>query len=339
MFVTGDITDNAQRNELQLGDDAARRRRASTPDSGAPGYRGVQAGGNPDPFYYRPDVDPPRHPGLLAQAQRPVTSPGLDAPWYGPARQPRRPAAGRAAARRPRRTRSRRATGSSPRSTRARGCRDAATTEEAVDALLGAAEGGRAITVPADPDRRHLDPTGLVTELAHGRPTRTPDRADHVVDFGEDVRFVLLDLTNRAGGQAPVTDAGAARLAATTQLDDARATGGPRHPPARRRTRCSPSSTATRTSSPRSTATGTATASTPRGGYWIVGTSSLADHPMQSRMVRAARARDRDVDGRPGRPRASPAPPASSRSSTPRAAAPRATRAAPADRNARLYLP
>ena len=52
------------------------------PDSGAPGYDGVQAPDTADPFYYRPDHDAPAHPGALARAQRPFRAAGLDAPWY-----------------------------------------------------------------------------------------------------------------------------------------------------------------------------------------------------------------------------------------------------------------
>ncbi len=280
VFITGDVTDNAQRNELAWATKLLDGGRV-TPDSGAPGYRGIQASDDPDPFYYRPGVDPPRYPGLLADAQRPVVSPGLDAPWYGvpgnhdvllqgelpPDARTDAIAAG-----------DRLVTSLDPRAK----LPQRATTAEAVDALLGAAEGGRAITVPADAERRSATSEAMVRTLAH-RPTRTPDRADYVVDLGARVRVVVLDLTSRAGGQAPVTDPAQLAWLRTRLATDRRVVLVTHQRP--------PDNVlavldehpnvvlALHGDSHRNRIT-------PHGAFWVIGTSSLADFPMQGRVVR-----------------------------------------------------
>jgi 3',5'-cyclic AMP phosphodiesterase CpdA len=89
--LTGDAIDNTQRNELTnfltlLNGGQVR------PDSGAPGYDGVQRVDWPGDIYWKPDGPPngdtfqyglgfPQHPGLLEQAVQPFQAAGLAVPW------------------------------------------------------------------------------------------------------------------------------------------------------------------------------------------------------------------------------------------------------------------
>jgi metallophosphoesterase (TIGR03767 family) len=91
--TTGDVIDNAQWNELQtflaLLDGGL-----VTPDSGGPGYEGVQSLAWPDGFFWKPDGDGadgpdffrrefgfPHHPGLLERALAEFRTGGLGVPW------------------------------------------------------------------------------------------------------------------------------------------------------------------------------------------------------------------------------------------------------------------
>jgi 3',5'-cyclic AMP phosphodiesterase CpdA len=295
VFVTGDITDSAQANELDQAIATLRGGRVN-PDSGARGYDGVQRASSPDPFFYRPDLDAPRFPGLLARAQRPFTAAGLRAPWY-PAvgnhdllvqgEVPPTPAIERVA------TGGRLVETLDPS---LRPPRDEAGAAAATARLLAehAARTGR--RVPTDPGRRHPGADAVVARLAraaHVTPAQ-PGRLDYATDVGPSVRAIVLDTVNRAGGSRGLlppdqlawlrgelaragsrwvlvfthnplesSDGGAAALRA---LDaDPRVVAvvaGNRH---------------RNTIVPRRAGA---------GGYWLIGTSSLADYPQQARMFR-----------------------------------------------------
>ena len=296
VVVTGDIVDSAQENELDQAL-AVLRGDVVAPDSGRPGYDGVQAASNPDPFYFRPDNDAPRHPGALAAAQGRFRASGLHVPWY--------PAVGNhdvlvqgevptteeieAVA-----TGDRMVTGIDPAYLPP--TLDEDDAPEAVRVLLAQGEAfGRAETVPADPARRHLKPAELVDRLAAAAGVRPaePDRLDYTFDLGPSVRGIVLDTANRAGGSRGVvsarqvtwlkaqlktsrwvvvfahnplesSDGGAAALAALDAAPRVAAVvAGNRH---------------------RNTIE-------PRHGYWLIGTSSLADFPQQARMFRLREAR------------------------------------------------
>jgi hypothetical protein len=290
--VTGDIVDSAQANELALAR-AVLDGGPARPDSGRRGYAGVQAATNPDPFYFRPDNDAPRHPGLLAAAQRPFAAAGLDAPWFGAVGNhdvlvqgevPPTPEIEDVA------TGERMVVGLDPDVAPPTEDVDAAA---AVDALLTSGEAfGRSERVPADPARRHLRPDEVVAELdaAAGVRPAAPDRLDYAFDVGPSVRGLMLDTVDRASRSRGVvtaeqvawlreqiaragyrwivvfshnpldaSDGGEAALAALDAAPRvAAAVAGNRH---------------------RNTIA-------PRDGYWLIGTASLADFPQQARMLR-----------------------------------------------------
>jgi metallophosphoesterase (TIGR03767 family) len=91
--MTGDAIDNTQRNELDnflalMGGGLVR------PDSGVPGYEGVQAADWPGDIYWKPDgasqadlfageLGFPEMPGLLERAMAPFESEGMRIPWLG----------------------------------------------------------------------------------------------------------------------------------------------------------------------------------------------------------------------------------------------------------------
>jgi 3',5'-cyclic AMP phosphodiesterase CpdA len=288
VVVTGDIVDSAQENELEQAL-AVLEGGVVAPDSGRPGYDGVQAGSNPDPFYFRPDNDSPRHPGALAAAQGRFRASGLRVPWY--------PAVGNhdvlvqgevpatdaieAVA-----VGDRMVTGIDPDFLPSAVDEDDAA--EAVDVLLRQGElFGRAETVPADPARRHLGPDELVERLAAASGVRpaAPDRLDYTFDLGE-ARGIVLDTANRAGGSRGVVTA--EQLAwLRRQVDTSRWVVVFAHNPLES-SDGGEAALAVLDAAPRVAAVvaGNRHRNTiePRNGYWLIGTSSLADFPQQARM-------------------------------------------------------
>ncbi len=207
----GDLIDNAQSNELEHGLSALRGRRV-VPGSGARRYLGVQSALNTDPFYYRPDVDAPRHPGLLAEAVRPVSGRGAgvsilpvlgnhDALVSGAAL----PTPGtRALALGGRALWSPPPGVSLPSRTRlgAIASPDAPPDPGLIDSLLTQALAGPTVTVPADPARRELSFAEVVDRLGRAAPpgVGAGSRLNYGFDAGPRVRLIVLDLVRRGGG-------------------------------------------------------------------------------------------------------------------------------------------
>ncbi|HWF53309.1 MAG TPA: hypothetical protein VG223_01715 [Solirubrobacteraceae bacterium] len=306
----GDLIDNDQANELALAL-AVITGGPTHPGSGPAGYFGVQSPVDADPFYYRPDLDSPRHPGLLEAATRAFTSPGIDGAWYpvlgdhdvlvageiAPTTQTRALAlggeaiwdlppglkapAGLAAYRR--------ATGAAGYSP------DGPPSPELVSGFLRQALGGPAVRVPPDPARRELDADESLSRVrsASGLPATGP-LLDYHADIGADVRVLVLDLARRGGGSGGLVHVGqpawlASELAAagdrwivvvSHQPLESSEGGGQilalldRHP----RVIAALYGHIHRNQ--------IVARGTPAGGYWLIGTASLIDYPQQARALR-----------------------------------------------------
>jgi Calcineurin-like phosphoesterase len=287
VVVTGDIVDSAQENELDMALETLRGG-VVDPDSGGPGYDGVQDASSPDPFYFRPDNDAPRHPGVLDAAQRRFRAAGLDAPWY-PAignhdvlvqgEVPPTPAIEDVA------TGDRMVVGIDPRFLPP--VLDESEAPSVVNSLISQGDAfGRSETVPADPRRRHLTADRTIGRLADAAGVEpVGDRLDYAFDIGADVRGIVLDTVNRAGGSRGVlTAAQLAWLRGELRRTDGRWVVVFAH-------NRLPEAALALLDSTRDVAAvvmgnSHRNAIEPRDSYWLITTSSLADFPQQARMFR-----------------------------------------------------
>jgi 3',5'-cyclic AMP phosphodiesterase CpdA len=299
----GDLIDNAQENELARGLALLNGGRVD-PGSGARRYHGVQEARDADPFYYRPDIDAPRYPGLLDAATRRFGSGGLKARWYpvlgdhdllvqgilkptaltdGIAR------GGRAVWRLP--TDLEAPEGLGELSTAAPdGLPDPGLFEPLIRQLRSAP----GVDVPADPRRRELSAGTVVAQLRRAASLpRGGGFLDYTFDLGPRLRVIVLDLVRRGGGSDGLVHSGQASwlsrqlaragdrwVLVVTHQPLANSVGGEgilslldRHPQV---IAVLSGHTHKNTIEPRRA---------PGGGYWLISTSSLIDYPQQSRAL------------------------------------------------------
>jgi 3',5'-cyclic AMP phosphodiesterase CpdA len=301
----GDLIDNDQANELALAL-AVMHGGTARPDSGRPGYFGVQSPFDADPFYYRPDLDAPRHPGLLQSATSRFTSPGVGGAWYSALGDHDILVAGEIAP--------------TPQ-TRAFALGDQAVWDmppgltappglvsgEGLGAGVGLSPDGppnpglindflalalRApkVQVPADPRRRQLDPPEVVRRLGGGSGAWL----DYGVDVGSRVRVLVLDLVRRGGGSGGLVHPGQAEwLAGELSAAGRRWVVVVSHQPLTS-AQGGAQVLAVLDRDPRVIAAISGhihrnlilARQTEAGGYWLISTASLIDYPQQARAMR-----------------------------------------------------
>jgi 3',5'-cyclic AMP phosphodiesterase CpdA len=301
VVFTGDLIANDQENELDEFLAIVRGGRVD-PDSGGPGYQGVQAASDPDPYYYRPEVDPPRHPGLLGGAVRPFVSSGLAAPWYPVVGDhdllvlgnlPATPETNAIA------TGSRKLVSLDPAAVRL--AETGRLQRKLVGALLAHGLPGKSIGVTPDPRRRELAPAQVLARLRRASGVGGQGRLlDYTFPLGHALVGIALDTVSRTGSAEGVIRSSQVRwLRARLKAAGRRSVivfshsalpscaGGEAalalldHDP---HVVAAVSGGSHRSAiSPRRTA---------GGGYWLISTSSLIDYPQQVRAFRLLQTAD-----------------------------------------------
>jgi hypothetical protein len=307
----GDLIDNDQSNELVhalvvLGGGLVQ------PGSGSDGYYGVQSAFDPDPLYYRPDVDAPQHPGLLRAAVRPFRSRGVGAPWcavlgdhdalVGGELVPTPETASLAVGDRalwdlpqgltvPSGARLTTGTGASP---------DGPPRPVLVNELLREALRGPTVRVPPDAARREMAFAEVLDRLRAASPSSPAatsamaNTLDYVLDVGQRLRLVILDLVRRAGGSGGLASSGQPawleeQLATTTgrwaivvsHQPIASSVGGDQLQAV-----IDQAPHVIATLSGHTHRNEVVPQQTSTGGYWQVSTAALIDYPQQARALR-----------------------------------------------------
>jgi hypothetical protein len=267
----------------------------------------VQLATNPDPFYYRPDLDAPRHPGLLRDAVTPFRGDPLGARWLPVLGDHDVLVAGEI---RPSPRTQSLALGNEAvwelpggltlpaglTGLTAGGTADGPPRAELVEQLLARVLAAPKVRVPPDRGRRELAAAEVVARLrtAAGSPPTAPATLDYSSDIGPRVRLIVLDLARRGGGSgglvrpdqpawlaAQLATAGDRWVIAVSHQPLASSAGGDRLlallDRAPRVIAALSGHTHRNSIEPRAA---------PAGGYWLISTASLVDFPQQARALR-----------------------------------------------------
>jgi 3',5'-cyclic AMP phosphodiesterase CpdA len=314
----GDLIDNDQSNELAHAL-AVLNGGVVHPGSGPDGYYGVQSAFDPDPFYYRPDVDAPRHPGLLRAAVRPFSCRSVGAPVCPVLGDHDALVAGELV---PTPETALLATGDRALwdlppgltvppgvrlTTGTAGSPDGPPRPVLVNELLRQALRGPTVRVPADPTRRELSFGEVLDRLRPASfqigappPGGRGDRLDYAIDIGPRLRLVVLDLVRRLGGSGGLVAAG---QPAWLEQQLAKAHGRwvivVSHQPLAGSVGgdqllevIDQSPQVIATLSGHTHRNEVVPQSTSTGGYWQISTASLIDYPQQSRALRVVATAD-----------------------------------------------